>query len=180
MDLFSQQIGLVDDCLRACVYSDFIWKQNPPKDSAWLSIADMCYADLVISWNSLFGQNSQETHWKNFVSQITLNENQKLKIFDKEMLISYLNITESEWAAYHNEMVDTRNVRIAHLNVAKPIKQLPNLTIAMHCCYLYRDWLMELLQLKQNDGLPVKVSQQRAKDAVKIYSQQIQSAYVGL
>ena len=37
-----------------------------------------------------------------------------------------------------------------------------------------------VLQLKQNDGLAVKVSGQRSKDAVKIYSQQIQSAYSGL
>jgi len=180
MDLFSQQIGLVDECLRACVFSDYIWKQNPPQDSAWLSIADMCYSDLVMSWNSLFGQDNQETHWKKFVNKITFSKDLELKLFDKKMLLLYLNITESEWAIYHKEMVNTRNVRIAHLNISKTVEQLPNITIAMHCCYFYRDWLMELLQVKQKEGLQIKISQQRAKDAVNIYSQQIKSAYTGL
>lgn len=180
MDLFSQQIGLVDDCLRAYVYADFICKQKPPLGSAWVPIADMCYADLVICWNGLFGQNSQETHWKKFVAQITLTKEDNLKLFNKDMLLSYLDISETEWSSYHEEMKNTRNVRVAHLNTNIDINHLPNITIAMHCCYLYRDWLMELLCVMQKRGLQLKVSQQRAKDAVQIYTQQIERAYAGI
>ena len=180
MDSFSQQIGLVDDCLRAGVYADFLFRQRPPEGCAWLPIADMCYADLIISWNCLFGQNSQETHWKKFVDQIILTKEDNLKLFSKNMLLSYLDIDDEDWSAYHEEMKNTRNVRIAHLNTNVNIDVLPNITIAIHCCYLYRDWLMELLCVMQKRGIVVNVSQHRAKDAMQIYLQQIKKSYSGI
>lgn len=180
MDLWIQQFGLVDDCLRACVFCDYIWRQNPPEDSAWPAISDICYSDAVISWNQVFGQRSQETHWTKLVHKIEIPTDDKLKPFKQEMIAMYLGVTETEWEEFHKLMVNARNTRIAHLNVGYKIKNLPNITKAMHTAYLYRDWLTEALHLGNRIGYNIKISQDRAKDAVKKYREIIARSYNGL
>jgi|TARA_R100000501_G_C2612296_1_gene106593 hypothetical protein len=180
MDLWTQQFGLVDDCLRACVFGEYIWSQNPPEDSAWPALSDICYSDAIISWNQLFGQRSQETHWTKLVKNIEIPDGDKLKPFNKEMIITYLGIIEKEWEAFHKLMVDSRNTRVAHLNVGFSIYTLPNITKAMHTAYLYRDWLTEALHLGNRLGYNINVSQDRAKDAVEKYRELIANAYSGL
>lgn len=180
MNIWDQHFGLADDGLRACIFGDYIWRQKVDRKSAWVAIADMCYADAVISWNQLFGQHSQETHWSKLVSQLTIPPDDKLKLFGKEMIIDYLGISNDEWNLYHQRMVETRNVRIAHLNVTHSIDTLPNITKAMQCCYLYRDWLTEALHFGNRQGFNINVSEHRASDAVKIYKEQIYKAFNGL
>ena len=77
-------------------------------------------------------------------------------------------------------MVDVRNVRIAHLNTTHFLGELPNITKAMHCSYIYRDWLLEALLLANRMGSNFIVSDTRAKDAVNTYRAQIEKAYNGL
>ena len=180
MDLWNQQIGLADDCLRACVFGDYIMIRRPPPDSAWRSIADICYSDAVITWNQLFGQRSQETHWTKFVSQLKIPKGDKLKPFGKEMIIQFLDISEDEWNKYHHSMVAVRNLKVAHLNVNQPVDELPNVTNAMHCAYLYRDWLMEAMLLANRMGYNFKVDKNRAKDCVNIYKGLIEKACKGI
>ncbi len=121
MNEWNQQFGLVHDCLRACVFGDYLTKKNS-KHGAWPSIADMCYSDAVISWNSIFGVYSSETHWKTFVSKIEIPKGDELKDFNKDMIIEYLGITETTWGAFHKSMVDARNTRIVHLNTKQKIQ----------------------------------------------------------
>jgi hypothetical protein len=180
MDIWEQHFGLVDDCLRACVFGDYIFRQNPPVDSAWLAIGDMCYADAVVSWNQLFGQRSQETHWSKLTKQIKIPEGGKLRPFGRDMILEYLSITDEEWIRYHKEMVDMRNVRIAHLNLSQSVDSIPNLNKAMWCSYLYRNWLTEALHLGNRIGLNISVSEQRAKDVTEIFKNKIHNAYNGI
>ena len=180
MDPWNQQLGLTDDCLRACVFADYIGRQKPPFESAWESIVDICYSDAIITWNQIFGQRSQETHWSKFVEKLEIPKGDKLKPFNKDIIISYLGVSEKEWAEYHQSMVDVRNVRIAHLNTDHSLETLPNITKAMHCAYIYRDWLLEAILLANRMGFNFKVSETRAKDAVNTYRAQIEKAYHGL
>ncbi|GAB0153227.1 hypothetical protein MnBA_26270 [Marinobacterium sp. BA1] len=149
-------------------------------DSAWFAIGDMCYADAVISWNQLFGQRSQETHWSRLTEKIKIPEGDKLRPFGRDMIIEYLSISNEEWVRYHKEMVDMRNMRIAHLNLSQTVDVIPNLTKAMRCSYLYRDWLTEALHLGKRLGIDINISSQRAKDASEIFRSQIHNAYNGI
>lgn len=179
MNILAQHFSITDNCLRACVYADFIGRQKVKRDSAWASIMQLCYAEAVLSWNQLFGQQSQETHWSHLVNEFTIPPEDKLKPFSKEMILRYLSISDEEWGRYHQSMVNVRNVRIAHLNVAHAIEVLPNITIAMHCCYLYREWLTEVLHFGNRQGFNIKISSDRASDAVKFFENQIREAYIG-
>lgn len=175
-----QHFGLADDCLRACVYADFIQRQNPYPDSAWSAMRDLCYSDAVITWNQLFGQKSQETHWSKLTSQIQIPAGDKLKPFNKQMIIDFLEISEQEWIDYHDLMVNMRNKRVVHLVAEFPLETMPNISKAMHCCYLYRDWLTEALHLGNRLGHKLTISDQRAQDVVKIFESQIIHAYKGM
>lgn len=179
MNEWDQQFGLVHDCLRACVYGDFL-AQERNQNGAWPSIMDMCYADAVISWNSVFGGDNNETHWKKFVSKISIPKEDKLKPFDKQMIIEYLGITDQEWKKFHKVMGDVRNTRIAHLNVKQNLHELPNITWAMHSCYLYREWLIQSLHLGNRLGYKIKIADQTTKQVVNEFKSQIKSAYTGL
>ncbi|MCU8091650.1 hypothetical protein L5M18_08745 [Shewanella sp. SM20] len=177
MDIFSQQFQIIDNGLRGCVFGDYIVRNNTDNDHAWGSIMNMCYAEAVISWNQIFGQTSQETHWSKLVSQITIPPGDKLKIFNKEMILKYLKISEDEWVKYHQSMVDFRNVRIAHLNIQHTIEVIPDITKAMHCLYLYREWLTEVLHFGVRQGFNIKICNDKAADTVRCYKEQIHKAF---
>ena len=78
MDLWTQKFSLLDDCLRSCVFASHIWKKRPVEGSAWVNIADLCYTDAILSWNKLFGQRNQETHWSKLAPKVKIPEGDKL------------------------------------------------------------------------------------------------------
>ncbi len=85
VDWIEVQFGLVHDCIRACIYADHIANAKP-KEAAWLSIVDMCYSDAIISWNAIFGNNSQETHWEKLLEVLPPPLNSALKPFSKAII----------------------------------------------------------------------------------------------
>lgn len=183
MDLWTQKFSLLDDCLRSCVFTSYIWEKKPQEGSAWVNIADLCYSDAILSWNKLFGQKNQETHWSKLSPQVKIPEVDALRPFDRDLIIEFLKISEEEWNNYHKSMVDFRNTRLAHLNMKQRVEMLPNLTLAMHCCYLYRDWLSEALRMANRSGQSghkIKVADQKASDSVKFFKEQIKLACNGL
>lgn len=177
MDIFTLHFGLIDDCLRACVFCDYIARQSPPKESAWPAIADMCYSDAVLSWTKIFGQKSQETHWRKLAERIPIPPSENLKPFSKEIILSYLKINIEEWDAYHRSMLDMRNTRLAHMNVAYHLDDFPNITYALQSAYIYREWLTESLYLANRLGYKFNVSDDRAEDVVFRYKKLIEKAY---
>ena len=173
IDPLEVQFGLAHDCIRACIYGNYIAKSNIKKD-AWLSILDMCYSDAIISWNAIFEANSQNSHWKKLVMKAPAPERSTLKPFCKTMIIEYLETTETEWDSYHAMMVDIRNNRLAHFNHLKDIAEPPNITWALHSAYLYREWLLSLLRAYQKSGLPIKISETTGKEMLTIFNSQIE------
>ena len=161
------------------MYGDFL-AQKKVQEGAWPSIMDMCYADAVISWNSIFGQRSQETHWSKFVSKITIPKNDKLKPFDRHVVIGYIETNEEEWTAFHTAMVNVRNTRIAHLNTNKDLHGLPNITWLLHSCFIYREWLIQALHLGNRLGYEIKITDQNTKEVIEGFKSQIANAYTGL
>ena len=177
MDVWTLHFGLIDDCLRSCVFCDYISRQNPPVESAWPAIADMCYSDAVMSWTQVFGQNSQETHWRKLVERLPIPPAENLKPFSQEMILSYLKISSNEWKAFHRSMLEMRNTRLAHMNISCGLDEYPNITYALQSAYIYREWLTESLLLGNRLGYKINVSEDRAEDAVLRYRNLIAKAY---
>ena len=172
------QFDLTHDCIRACVYTDHIARIRPRGD-AWLSICDTLYADAILSWNHLFGTNSQESHWKDWVKRAPVPASSRLKPFTASMVAQYLNTTLDDWATYHALLVDLRNNRIAHFNWKVVRSSLPNLTWAMHSAYLYREWLLQLLQAYRDGGVAVSITQTTSKAMVEGFKAQISEICLG-
>lgn len=166
------QFGLAHDCIRACVYSNYIARKKSTK-VAWLSLMDTCYADAVITWNQLFGTNSQQAHWKAFTHSVALPTGTKLKPFGKNIICDYLKITEVQWASYHAAMVQTRNSCLAHFDHQADHAELPELTWALHSAFLYRAWLLELLKEYQSQGHDILIDETSGDLLLKQLEQQI-------
>jgi len=137
------QFGLTHDCIRACVFCDHIIRVRP-KQEAWISFADICYTDAVLTWTQLFGTNCENTHWKKFVGKFARLP-QKLKPFSSDLICEYLEIERSQWNRFHSQMVDTRNKRLAHIDAVYDLGDFPGLDWAARSCFLYREWLLMLL-----------------------------------
>lgn len=172
IDPLSVQFALAHDCIRACVYSDYIGRKRPD-GTAWLSIGDMCYSDAILSWNALFGANSQESHWAKLMRKIPLPARSTLKPFGKKVIVEYLCTTEVEWGRYHAAMIDFRNTRLAHFNHSVIRDDPPNITWAMHSAYIYREWLLSLLRAHQASGQKIKITETTGQDMLAVFKAQV-------
>jgi hypothetical protein len=172
IDPLEVQFHLVHDCIRACVYADYIGRLKP-KATAWLSIADMLYGDAVMSWNAIFGTTSQETHWKKLAVQLVIPPGANLKPFGRGMIVEYLKTTEKEWAAFHASMIDFRNTRLAHFNHSVIREDFPHLTWVLHSSYLYREWLLSLLHARKNAGEKLTITDTTGTKMLELFKEQI-------
>ncbi len=172
IDPLEVQFHLVHDCIRAITYADYVARKKPDAE-AWLSITDMFYSEAIISWNIVFGTDSQELHWKNISKKLPIPKSSKLKPFGKEIIIEYLGITTDEWKQYHKEMVDIRNERLAHFNYNISQDTLPNVTWALRSSYLYREWLLSLLREYRKMGKSINVTETSGEEMIKMFENQI-------
>ncbi|MEO8442163.1 MAG: hypothetical protein ABI547_06715 [Betaproteobacteria bacterium] len=169
------QFNLVHDCIRACIYIDYIKRKNH-KAIAWQSITDMCSAEAVISWNQIFGANSQDAHWKKLVPKLVeklpVQDESRIKPFSKQMITDYLKISPKEWENYRRAMVNARNKRLVHFSSdLRPA--MPSLTWAQNSCYLYREWLLDLLAAYQARGLVVRITKTTSPMMIESFKKQI-------
>ena len=172
IDPIEVQFHLAHDCIRACIYAGFIAKIKPKKD-AWPSICDMIYSEAIMTWNSLFGTDSQTSHWKKLVDKIPLPPNSSLKPFGKEIIVEHLKTTEKEWGQYHTSMLDFRNKRLAHFDHNVAMEELPNITWAMRSACLYRKWLLSLLQEHKNAGSNIQITKITEEEMLEKFKTQI-------
>jgi len=172
LDPLDVQFGLAQDCIRACIFADHI-RKTKPKAAAWPSLLDMCYSDAIMSWNALFGTDSQDSHWKNWVAKVSPPNGSKLIPFHRRMIVLYIGTTEKEWANYHRQMTEFRNKRLAHF-VHVSLGDPPNITWALHSAYIYREWLVSLVREYQISGSPVQVTDTSGQEMLDLFKTQIE------
>lgn len=157
VDTTSLQFSLTHDCIRACIYSQYIQKFCKDR-AAWISLGDMCFSEAIMCWNQIFGTDSQGCHWKKFVSASDIPRHSKLKPFSVENIIEHLKIDEASWSGYHRSMVEFRNDRLAHFHTFNLYPNPPSIEWALASACAYRGWLCELIKAKEFTGLPVQLS----------------------
>src|ERR1700690_561835 len=156
VDPVEVQFHLAHDCIRGCIYVEHI-ASVCAKNNAWVSICDMCYSEAIISWNQLFGTDSQEAHWKKLAEVLPIPAGAELEPFGMAMVVDGLNIAKDDWKKYHKEMVDFRNNRLAHFDFGFRYEGRPSLTWALQSACLYREWLLKLLRAYKAEGHAVGV-----------------------
>lgn len=138
----------------------------------------MCHADAIMSWNSIFGTNSQKAHWKKFIERLPVPSGSKLKPFSPALMLVNLEISEEKWKSYHQEMVNARNNWLAHFDQDVPLKPFPNLGWALRSCYVYRYWLLALLGEYKSQGANIDVSGITNEEMKALFEKQIEEAFV--
>lgn len=172
IDPIKVQFHLAHDCVRACIYVEHIASLNA-LSNAWVSVHDMCYSEAIISWNQIFGTDSQQAHWKKLSETLPIPPNAKLKPFGMAMIIEGLNITEVQWRKHHQEMVNFRNNRLAHFDFCIQDENPPNLTFALQSACLFREWLLDLLRAYQTEKPVVGISNITGKQILQLFRNEI-------
>jgi len=172
VDPIEVQFSLAHDCIRACIFADHIGRTKP-KEDAWLSICDMCYSDAIMSWNAIFGTNSQSSHWKKITESLPIPRDSNLKPFGLAMILDCLSATEEQWKKYHQDLVNFRNDRLAHFRTEASSVDAPNITWALHSACLYREWLIQLLRAQQSAGKNIKITETTQQEMLDMFRRQI-------
>lgn len=172
VDPIKVQFNLAQDCVRACVYVEHIASVSSPHN-AWVSIRDMCYSEAILSWNQIFGTDSQQAHWKKLSKALPIPVNAKLKPFGREMVIDGLSITKEQWSKFHKDMVAFRNNRLAHFDCCIRHENPPNLRWALQSACLYREWLLDLLRAYLAEGHEVGISKITGKQMLQFFRSEI-------
>jgi hypothetical protein len=172
IDPIEVQFHLAHDCIRGCIYVEHI-NNVSSKSRAWVSISDMCYSESVVSWNQIFGTNSQNAHWKKLLTALPIPVGADLEPFRMVMVTGRLNITEGQWKRYHKEMVDFRNSRLAHFDFSIHYKDRPSLTWALQSACLYREWLLELLRVYKAQGHSIGITETTEEQMIQLFRNEI-------
>lgn len=77
-------------------------------------------------------------------------------------------------------MTTTRNTRIAHLNVDQKLELLPNMTWTFHSAYIYREWLIQVLEMKKRYGSTRGITEQTSQQVQEHFYNEINNDYKGL
>ncbi|MGV1046633.1 MAG: hypothetical protein ACOYBN_15570 [Limnohabitans sp.] len=172
VDPIEVQFHLAHDCIRACVYVEHIASVSS-RSNTWVSIRDMCYSEAIISWNQIFGTDSQQAHWKKLSKALPIPANARLEPFGKAMVVRDLNISDGQWSQYHKDMLDFRNNRLAHFDCCIRHEHPPNLKWALQSACLYREWLRDLLLAYQAAGHHVGVSNTTGAQMLQVFRSEI-------
>ena len=171
-DPLEVQFHLAHDCIRACVYADYIATTRPLGD-AWLSISDTLYSDAIITWNKLFGTNSQESHWKRVSPSLVVPADSTLRPFDSSLILEFIGTSKAEWEAFHAAVVDFRNKRLVHFDATVNRENFPNITWLLQSARLYRCWLLAALTEQVRAGATVSITDTTDEQMMQTFRMQI-------
>lgn len=97
----------------------------------------------ILEWCKIFGNNSQRTHWTNYVDEDD--------DFRRDML-KHINISSECWESYWNDVKNYRDTEVAHHESNPDRDRYPDLEIALRSSiYLYQYLINELRVLKISD-----------------------------
>ena len=135
------QMGLLVQIVRCIQMKKVLSEIEPnPKLNFWRLIHGS-FMDLPsLEWCKIFGSNAEPTHWKEITS-----DHDKFKL----LLLEYLNITETEWTCYWNQMKGFRDELIAHHSLNTSVSKYPELDIALLHILMHRDHLIPSIAITQ-------------------------------
>jgi hypothetical protein len=89
----------------------------------------------VLDWGHLFGNEKDDLHWKNVVSDV---DEFRCELF------SDIQLTFEKWVAYWEHIKNYRDKDVAHIEI-RPISNIPEMTIALRAtCFYYSHILSKL------------------------------------
>ena len=140
---------------------------DPEPDLNFWRLIHGGFLDLsVIEWCKIFGENSENTHWK------VLVDSDEGKSNFRDNLFSHLSISSAQWDENWNHLKDYRNDHVAHHNRDSSVAKYPDLDIALNSSFYYYSYLEGLTEGDRIDTIEAyaerfyKQSRQIAEQAV--------------
>jgi hypothetical protein len=112
-------------------------------------LSDTLLYDIVNSWCKLFGSKSEESHWKNLLSDHD---------HFRAHLLHALSYTPQEYSAYHLELTEFRNKYVSHFEPARSITRVPKFDKAHDSMVALNDYLIELPEFLGNIKPPKPIA----------------------
>lgn len=126
---------------RNCSYYRAGWidkETSKAKNKFWITIQCNFLDIAIMEWMKLFGNNSDQHHWKKIVANPDLF---------KANMLKHCKLTSEELDSYHKEMKSYRDQFVAHLD-SKLIMQVPDLTNAINTTEYYYAYIYKELDDK--------------------------------
>ncbi len=101
-------------------------------------LCNVLVSDFVIRWCKVFGTDSEEMHWKNFVPEPDI-EAFKASIYTSS------NTTPDEFSAYWKRMKDVRDTACAHFTYQYVDKEVPFFEMALDSASAAHSYFVEQL-----------------------------------
>src|SRR5262245_29093797 len=105
------QFGILDSILRGIVYSRIL-RARYPESVAHRFIATALTQHVVIAWCTIFGTDSEATHWKKFGGV-----GPAVAPFSRDDILKAASLSESQWSEYWTQMTGLRNEFFAHFDM---------------------------------------------------------------
>ena len=113
-----------------------VYNTLPGDIEFWTYTSDAHIEMATINWCMIFGNDSNETHWK----RLNLSQSSF-----REQLFVECNINSEQWNSYWHEMIKFRNEYVAHRpkSFEEPV---PNFGIAYRAIICLENWVREQIK----------------------------------
>lgn len=103
--------------------------QGKLKQNFWIYIYNNSIDMAVLDWCHLFGNHSDDLHWKGVASD---KDNFRRDLF------KHLEIDESTWNTYWHNLKGYRDKNVGHIEIL-PLSNIPDMTFALDSISYYYD-----------------------------------------
>ncbi|OPZ92208.1 MAG: hypothetical protein BWY74_01695 [Firmicutes bacterium ADurb.Bin419] len=121
------------------------YKSLPGDSEFWVYTCDAHLQMASITWCMVFGDNSNEPHWKN----LELNEDEFRSVLFREC-----QIDENDWKEYWNTMRTFRNKYVAHRELNNFNDPVPFLDLAYKAVIILDLWIRDQISPDINENEP--------------------------
>jgi hypothetical protein len=110
----------------------------------WVRTIDAHLLRAVIDWCMVFGNDSNQIHWKKVVRDINMQSD------FRQQLSKVGKFTSDQWNDYWHDMTDFRNKYAAHRTVAETYPTTPRMDTALLVATTYDGFIREWIRKSQN------------------------------
>jgi hypothetical protein len=121
-----------------------------PKQTFWIMTVNLLGDAASLEWSKVFGSWDEDTHWTRI-----LPEEKHAEV--RAALLGKLGLSQSDWEAYHQEIVGYRNQMVAHHDLAATITKYPHYDRAIVAADFMFDQLRNMADPDWLGGIPTSL-----------------------
>ena len=121
-----------------------------PKQTFWIMTITLLADAAAIEWSKVFGSRDEDTHWTKVVPK---EQHKDIRA----AMLRELNLSQKEWEAYRDSIVDYRNQMVAHHDLDAAVAKYPHYDKALVAAYFMFDRLRGFADPDWLGGIPTSL-----------------------